>query len=64
MPKSTSTRVAMETVVIMARLETLLPMLAPTKRPISIMNQYTATSMPTVPAGIGSRPVAGSPAVR
>ena len=49
MPKSTSTSVATETVVIMARLDTLLPMLAPTKRPISIMNQYTATSIPTVP---------------
>ena len=48
----TNANVAIDTVVIIARLDTLLPILAPTKRPISIINQYTATIIPTVPAGI------------
>ncbi|EJX02534.1 hypothetical protein EVA_09363 [gut metagenome] len=38
-PNTTRAMVNVETVVIMARLLTLLPMLAPTKRPINIMNQ-------------------------
>ena len=38
-PKLTNSKVALATVVIIARLEILAPILAPTKRPISIINQ-------------------------
>ena len=51
-PKSTSRRVAIVTVVTIVRLLTLLPILAPTKRPTSIIAQYTATNIPTILEGI------------
>ena len=38
-PKPTNSKVALATVVIIVRLEILAPILAPTKRPISIINQ-------------------------